>query len=480
MTEHPNILFLMTDQQQARTVFPGAVCRTPNLDAIEREGVCFTRAYTPNTICCPVRASLLTGVLPHTHGMHDNTHVVDELRSKFDASLATWPQRLVDEGYQTAYFGKWHVERSERLESFGFQDYDLIGESYAEHRRSQDLPRSYVLTSHKSMGGRGYRDAVLYGVTDEPVEASRPAFIYSQAIDYLQQRAAPDKPWCLFVSTPEPHDPYIAHRSFYNLYDPEEIPEPINWRDSMADKPNVLKRMQTVFQDMTWPEFAEAIRCYYASCSLIDDQIGRLVDVVKARDEWEDTIVVFLADHGDMMGGHGLFCKGISPYEEVHNVPLILRVPGMHEAGSTCQRVVESCGIGSTLLDLVGAEPLPGQHFRSLTPLLRDARDPDWEDVAYAECHGSRYSVTQRIVWQGDQKLVMNAFDYDELYDLSNDPGELHNLAGQPRYAELKERLLRRIWRFVEETGDYTLGNAYYWSCRFFELGPNCDQAEAD
>ena len=471
--KRPNILFLMTDQQQAATISPGSPCMTPNLDAIAQEGILFSRAYTCNAICSPTRASLMSGVLPHTHGMHDCTHVVSELHAKYDDALPTWAQRLVDAEYQTAYFGKWHVERSGQLDRFGWQTYDECGQSYGQYRAENGVPRSSPYIMSKSLGGNGYRDTVLYGVTDEPAEHSRPAFIYSQAMEWLQNEASDDVPWCLLVSTPEPHDIYLAHKEYYDRYDSSAIDKPLNWNDNLADKPDILKRMQAVFADMSWEEVAEATACYYASCSLIDAQVGRLAELLKARGEWENTVIIYTADHGDMMGAHGLFTKGITHFEEVYRVPFVVRVPGSGQAGLVTDRVVESCGLAPTILELAGAEPLPDVHFRSIAPLLEAAGDPAWEDIAFAEFYGQRWAYTQKILWWDNFKFVFNAFAYDELYDLESDPGENHNLAGMPRYRDVKERLLKRMWRVTKEIGDTCSSNAHYWSLRFFDLGPD-------
>ncbi|NLS79808.1 MAG: sulfatase-like hydrolase/transferase [Chloroflexi bacterium] len=471
----PNILILMTDQQQASTIDPCSPCLTPHLDALAGEGMLFSRAYTCNAICSPTRASLMTGVLPHLHGQHDCTHVVSELHAKYDPGLPTWAQRLEEAGYQTSYFGKWHVERTEKLDDYGWQRYNLAGKSYGEYRRSLGLPAHEHLISSKSLGGRGYRDTVLYGVTDEPESASRPYYIFSQAIEHLG-RLEPGRPWCMFVSTPEPHDEYIAHTAYRDLYDAATLVPPASWNDNLADKPDVLKRMQGVFAGMSWEEVAEATACYYATCSLIDAQVGRIVAALRQRGELENTVIIYTADHGDMMGAHGLFTKGITPYEEVYRVPLLIRAPGNAQAGTVCERVVESCGLASTILDLASCERLPNQHFRSHTPLLRDANDPAWEDFCFSEFYGQRFAFTQYLLWEKRFKLVLNAFAYDELYDLKSDPAELHNLALLPRYQPIKERLLKRMWRAIEETGDTCMFNSHYWSLRFFDLGPNCNQ----
>lgn len=481
--KRPNILFLITDQQQAQTV-TSSLCQTPNLEWLMKEGVTFTRAYVPNAICSPTRASILSSMYPHTHGMYDCTHTVDKHRAEYDDSLPTWIQRLVEYGYKTAYFGKWHIERSGELHRFGFNYYDekdeinTLEKSYRKYREEFGFPPNCRIIYGKTLGGKGYRNSLLYGVTDEPIEISRPYFIYSKAIEFIERNLDDNNPWCIFVSTPEPHDPYIAHQEFYEKYNPKEIPRPINFEDELIGKPNVLKRMQKVWKDLIWEDFAEAISCYYATCSLIDAQVGRILEVLKKRGDLEKTIIIYTSDHGDMMGAHRLFTKGVTPYEEVYKVPLIIRIPNSMQAGRTCNHIVNIGGIGPTLLELIGCNVGFETHFPSFAKLLENVNYEIWDDTTFAEFHGQRYFFTQRIVWEDRYKFIFNGFDFDELYDLENDPGELHNLAEDPRYFGLKERLLRRMWNFIWKTNDKTLIGAHYWTLRFLDLGPDCNIEE--
>jgi len=475
----PNILMIITDQQQAKTVSPEAVCKMPTINQLSKGGINFIRAYTPNAICSPTRASILTGLLPHSHGMYDCTHTVDKHRAEYDTSLPTWIQILRDSGYQTAYLGKWHVERSGRLEMFGFDYYeepeeiDTVKKGYQNYRQSLGFPPFYNIIYGKKLGGNGYREQLLYGVTDEPVEASRPYFIFSKAIEYLEKKLSPNRPWCLFVSTPEPHDPYIAHQEFYELYNLDDIIPPINFEDSLVNKPNILKRMQKVWKDLEWKDFAEATRCYYASCSLIDSQIGRLLEVLKKKGYFDNTIIVFLSDHGDMMGGHRLLTKGVTPYEEVYRVPFVVRIPNLSLEKNICSHIVNIGSIGPTILELVGCRSLPKTHFPSLLPLIRDLDSCHWENFTFAEFHGQRYFFTQRIVWNGPFKFIFNGFDYDELYNLEEDPGEMYNLFDEAKYYDIRKSMIKKMWKIIRETDDKTLVGAHYWTLRFLDFGPD-------
>ena len=462
----PNLLFLITDQQRADTIEPATVCQTPNLDRLTQSGTRFGRCYSPNPICSPTRASLMTGLLPHSHGMVDCTHAVPPYRAKFNAELPFWSRNLQAAGYRTGYFGKWHIERSNRLENFGFDTYEV--EQY--HQLLGLVERKDRLEPDCTVRQKGYKDFSLYGVTDEPVEATMEYRLYSDGIDFLRQAAQnPDQPWALFLSTEAPHDPYIVPRPYYERYDPADIPRPGSFEDTLAGRPGIYRRVQRVWQELSWPDFAQATACYYALCSLIDDQIGRLLAALEAVGQRENTIIVFLSDHGDYMGAHRLLLKGIPAFEEVYRVPLILNGPGI-PAGLEVDQVVSLIDLAPTLVQLTTGEAFPCQG-RSLLPLL-DADQPARQSEAFAECHGQRFYYTQRILWRENYKYVFNGFDEDELYDLAADPHELQNLAGAPAAQPTLESMAGRMWEIIRETGDANMYQAQYGMFRFGPVGP--------
>ena len=472
MSDQPNFLFIMTDQQQGRTV-NSDLCHTPNLDRLSAEGVRFNRAYTVNAICSPTRASLFTGLHVHGHGMYDCTHASDECRSEFRHGLPTWSEALADAGYHNAYFGKWHVERTEDLSQFGWRHYDPCRDPGA-WRSDRGHQRSAPRLLSKSLGGSGYEERELYAVIDEPAGVQRPGMTFERARTYLDRYlAAGDEPWCIFISTPEPHDPYVCPAEFYDLYDPDEIDLPASFGDDLCGKPNVLKRMQQVFAEMSEEEFRQATACYLGVCSMLDHHAGDFFEALEAAGQWENTVVVYTADHGDMMGAHRLLTKGITAYEEVYNIPLVVRDPRMAGNSEESDRVVSIGDVGATVLELAGCDPFQETHFCSLVPLLANPAGDDWRDVAYAEFHGQRFCFTQRILWRDHLKYIFNAFDYDEMYDLQADPHELRNVVDDPAFADPRDEMLRGIWRQIKDTGDHVLAESHYWSLRFFDLGPD-------
>ena len=462
----PNLLFLMTDQQRADTLDPRTGCQTPTLDRLAAEGVRFRRCYTANPICSPARASLMTGLLPHTHGMVDVTHAVPDYRARFDAALPVWPRALQEAGYDTAYYGKWHVERSNRLENFGFNAYEI--EQYQQKLGLVEVEEA--LSERRIVRQKGYGDFLLCGVSDRPPESFPEYQMYSDGIEFLLKAAAdPERPWALFLSTEAPHDPYIALKSIFQRYHLDDIDPPANFEDDLSGRPAIYRRIQSVWHDLSWDDFAMATACYHASCTMVDEQIGRILRMLDELGMAENTIVVFTSDHGDYMAEHRLMLKGIPAFEGAYRIPLVIRGPGV-PAGREISDVIGLIDLPPTLMELTTGGSFPC-HGRSLLPLLREEA-AGWQQEAFAECHGQRFNYTQRILWRGSDKYVFNGFDEDELYDLDADPHELHNLAGEPESEALMESMAARMWEIMWQTGDKTMLGAQYGMFRYAPVGP--------
>lgn len=461
----PNLLFLMTDQQRADTLDPHGACLTPHLDALAAGGTRFERCYAPNPICSPTRASLFTGLLPHAHGVTDVTHAVEPSQADLVPGLPFWTRDLADAGYRTGYFGKWHVERSDELERFGIDEYEVDLRLTGVPDLDDALERAVVLRNE------GYDDFLVCGVSDVPVSETREAYLFGRGIEFLHAAARePDRPWALFVSTEAPHDPYLAPREAFERYDPDALELPASFSDDLTDRPEVYRRIQRSWGALEPDDYRTATACYYALCSVVDEQVGRVLATLDDLDLTRDTIVVFTSDHGDYLGAHRLMLKGVPAFEEAYRVPLVLRGPGI-PSGRTVPAPVSLLDLPRTLVRLLIGEDFGG-HGRDLGRHLAGDVDRS-EGEAFAEFHGQRLRYTQRVLWRGRWKYVFNGFDVDELYDLEADPYELRNLAADPANAEVLAAMTARMWRVVRETGDRTLGDAQYGMFRFFPVGPN-------
>ena len=457
-----NIIFLVCDQLQRKAVSDEDKAVVPNLRGLEADSVTFPRAHSVNAICSPARASIITGVLPHNHGMVDCTHTVPSYRADFNTSLLTLPQKLKSLGYHTCYYGKWHIERSYRLEDFGIDEYET----------EKDLPANRLTTVKKiSVSQPGYRDYSIAGVYAEGEEVSEEHYVYHRAIDFISRHK--DGPFCAFISTYAPHDPYMVPASVYELYEGRDIRCPESWDEDYSSKPNIYNRLHDVWKALSPEQVADAIRCYYASCTLVDMQIRRLVSYLKENGLYDDTLIIFTSDHGDMVGAHGMFCKGVTPYEDVYNIPLLMKLPGNTGAGRCCDVLADTCDILPTVLDIIGAEWDGGRlDGESLLPYMAGRKSCD-DKVSLAEFYGQRYSYTQRILWSGRLKYVFNAFDDDEFYDLEEDPDEMMNLIRDPEHQDDVRRLASLMWKRVKDTGDWSFRDAQYCMHRILPEGPD-------
>lgn len=450
----------------------------------------------------------MTGVLPHVHGMINVTHGVEPYGARYRSELETWSERLADSGYTNGYFGKWHVERTGDLEAFGFDEHSIrrseeFQSAFREHRASLDLPpvpdrSASGVTDPVLVSDEGYDDYLLSGGIDEPIEGMSDHFVYSQGLDFIRDAAADDGPFSTVISTYAPHDPYLAPTEFRDQYDSDDVEKPDSFHDTLKDKPNIYNRQRSIWDDLSWDEYAEAIASYHGYCSFVDWQVGRVVETLRETGELEDTIIIFTSDHGDYAGAHGMFLKGVPPFEEAYRIPCLVRTPSEYPDGIVRDDIVQLQDLAPTIVDLATGEEFPptsrvppeNPHARggenvaaldgdpsftatSLVPFLRDERPDDHSQEAFAEFHGQDFGWTQRVYWNEDGKYVFNTFDDDELYDLTEDTHELLNVAEDSEYEATKKDLSDRMWEIARETGDYQITELHYGMHRFAPVGPN-------
>ena len=477
MRGRPNILLFLMDGVQASALDPGSACQTPNFDRLRQRGLLFRRAYTSTPVCSPARASLLTGQLPHKHGVLEVEHGRDPDQCNLRTDLPHWPQRLQENGYTNAYFGKWHVERSNQLKDFGWQ---INRCKTAEHHQflGQGKDGGTDLTIDPDLcryveGPPGYNRVLHYGITDASPAERYPAFSTDQAIEFLESRNTEDAPWTACVSFSEPNESLVVSRSTFEQYDVENIPLPVNLNDDLSDRPNIYQRQQQISADVTDDEWRLARTCYYGRITELDTQFGRLLDHLEEDNQLDNTIIIVTADHGRYVGAHGFDAHNFGPFEEIYRVPLIMAGPGIAR-GKESLGLLNLQDLCPTLLELSGSTAFSTPDSKSLVPLLSaPAEIPPQFDTAYGEYHGTRFNLAQRILWQGEWKFVFNGFDFDELYDLASDPHESTNLATHAEYRERCESMMREIWRIIRETGDRTLNETHYYSMRIGCVGPN-------
>lgn len=468
MARKPHMLLFIMDAAQAAALESGSPCLTPNFDRLRERGLAFTRAYAPSPTCSPSRASLMTGLLPHNHGVLEVEHGRDPDQCVLRTGKPHFAQRLSANGYRTGYFGKWHIERSNQLENFGWQTAVVKG---AEHHRNlgkgteSGTPEVIPGLSGYLEDPPGYRRIPHWGVTEVPPEERYAHRTVDQVIDFLGQN---EGPVCACASFSEPNETLIVSRSTFEQYHPGSMPLPDTLRDDLTGRPALYRREQSIAAGLTDEHWRHARTCYFGRITELDAEFGRLVDHLETAGRMHNTLIIVTSDHGRYVGAHGFDAHNIGAFEEIYRIPLILAGPGIPQG--SCHATVNLQDLCPTLCELSGSKVIRTADSQSLVPLIRNPTTG--AGPAYAENHGSRFRLTQRILWDGPWKFVFNGFDFDELYHLENDPYERKNLIDEPACKNRADAMMREIWRRLKTTGDRTLEETHYFSLRLARVGP--------
>lgn len=458
MTKPPNILLVMTDQQALHAIgcYGAPLCRTPNIDALAADGIRFTEVRSPCALCAPARATLFTGLYPHKHGIVGNIEIDRP-------ELAYFPCKLAARGYDLGYSGKWHAGLVRTANDMGFTGFGPRGYGSVEGpeydawlaRKGLNRPREVIEFYAEGKPKRALGDSS--GYLDGPTEATPTAFVADTAIDLLNTFAQSEKPFFITCSFWGPHAPYLPSNDYRDTYDPADIAPWPSFDDPLENRPFYhRKHREVVFPNAAhadWATWSRAVARYYGFATEIDAHIGRVIAQLKALGLYDETIILFTTDHGETAGIHGgAFDKGAMPYEEVYRTPLIVKLPGGEQAGTTRSHRVSLVDIAATLCDLAGAD-MPPTDGTSFVPALYDANAPGHEHFV-AEFHGHRFPVSQRIIWWQHFKYVLNFAEIDELYDLEADPFELDNRIHDPALADVRAEMCRRLLDHMRTVGD--------------------------
>jgi len=462
----PNVLIVMTDHQRGDTARPDHPARTPNLDRFARQGVSFRETFCPAPHCCPARATFFSGLYPSRSGVWNNVCNNQALSRGLKEGVRLWSEDLAALGYRNVFSGKWHVSSLERPRDRGWEELTVSACELREHDSFWETYREQAKQPNATERGEGqmlrpgYGDRILYGRRDEGTPHDENAV--ELAIKALPDLAAGDDPWCLWVGLIGPHDPYFVPQRYIDMYDLDEVSLPASFADELGDKPRIYQRMRRqIFGQLTERETREAIRHFWAYCTYLDDLFGKVLDALEKTGQADNTLVLYTSDHGDYCGDHGLFAKGIPCFRGAYHVPAIIRWPaGVKNPGRNVDEFVSLADFAPTFIEAAGGDRKGPFSGASLAPFLRDETPVEWRDEIQTQCNGVELYFTQRSVMTKDWKYVYNGFDYDELYDLRNDPHEMHNLIDDPSCRPVVREMCRRMWRFAQREEDAAI-NSY-------------------
>lgn len=451
----PNILLITADQLRYDCVGYGGTypVHTPNLNALAAKGAAFTNAFSHIPLCCPARQSLLHGRRPETFGALWNFSGALPVAS-LQPEAFTWTRSLADNGYRSAFLGKWGVHPTLDATAFGYDSY--TGE--LDYRRFAESRYPDV----------AYTNGFFGETNPIPVEHSRTHWFAGRAVEQLEKLQASGAPWHMALHFTDPHLPCRPSGRFADMYDPASIPEWAGFRETFADKP-YIQRQQLLNWDIEhyiWEDWAPIVARYYGMISQVDEAVGIVLKALKESGQDDNTIVIFTADHGDMCGSHRMMDKHYILYDDVVHVPFMIRWYGRWESGLRCDRFVYNIlDLVPTLLEAAGLEAEPGfLQGRSLVPLLAGRQDEivDWRDAVVASYNGQQFGLyTQRMIRTERWKYVWNTTDMDELYDLLEDPAELVNLIGDPPSEAELSVLRQRLYEQLAADGDGLVGNEW-------------------
>jgi arylsulfatase A-like enzyme len=453
----PNILLIVADQLRSDVVgsYGSEICRTPNLDQLASSGVRFETCISPTAICSPARASLLTGLYPHGHGILNNTHESDALRTDLATEIPTFSELLRDAGYRLGYVGKWHVGRS-GPRSRGFQDVASVHEDVVTSMSEVDLEASDAQFRDPIYAAYPLGRLLVAGVDPRAVDQTETRADTDAAIGLLSRYAEEEEPFCLRVDFEAPHHPYAPPEPYASLYDPAAIPPWPNFGEDLSRKPAVQSRLleQRGVVGWTWREWQIMVARYFAFVTFVDAEIGHVLDAVEHLGLADTTVVFATADHGDMTGSHGgQFNKGPLLYDEVCRIPLVVRGPGVAN-GAVHRGPVGSLAIMPTLLEIAGASSPANLHVESLMPALGSPQSTR-VGAAFAEYHGDEWGLySMRMIRTATAKYVYSPHGSDELYDLQADPSEQRNLMGDDSGGGLLHDLRERLMTWMIQTQD--------------------------
>lgn len=418
-----NVIFILVDDMRHDVMsFAGhPFVKTPHIDRLASEGVHFRNAFVTTSLCSPSRASILTGQYMHKHGVVDNSNPVPE-GTKF------FPQYLQQAGYATAFIGKWHMGHESDDPQPGFDHWVSFagqGHYYAPG------PRWRLNVNGRHVPQRGY-------ITDE---------LTDYALDWLGEQTE-EKPFFLYLSHKAVHSefhPAERHRALYSDVKIDAPPTQANTPENYRGKPMWVKNQRNSWHGVDFPyhstlDVKEYYRGYCRTLAAVDDSVGRVMEFLNERGLADDTVVIFMGDNGFLFGEHGLIDKRCA-YEESIRVPLVVRGPGVFQAGTTIESVVANIDIAPTVLELAGRAAPDNMDGRSFAALASGALPADqWRKHLLYEYHWEwAFPQTPTIfALRGERfKFIQHhgVWDIDELYDLQSDPKETQNLFFDPQYA---------------------------------------------
>lgn len=475
-----NIVFILLDQVRVDMLgtYGHKIVKTPNMDAIAADSVKFTNAFTPASVCGPARTSLFTGQMPSNHELMRNS----EKGGQGDPKLNN--PNIISEmsDYSNYLIGKWHVGKTVLPRDFGFKGHNFDGYGYP----GSNLYKNMVFAQGPLQETR-YKDWLkennfeipevtkvyfgenphlrvqeLCGLLSGPKEATLPYFVVDEAKKAIIEAKKENKPFFVWMNFWGPHTPCVIPEPYYSMYKPEDVVLDDSFYNPMEGKPLHYKDIAKMWGvwEASEERWKEIICKFWGYITLIDDAIGEFVKFLKEEGLYEDLFLVVTADHGDAMGAHRLIEKGEFMFDTTYKIPMIIKDPLSKRKGEVDDNFVYLHDLTPTCNEVAGKKAPDFFDGESLLPILRENKNNNRKGVL-GQLAGHFVAFEQRMWRREDYKLIFNATDVGELYDLKNDPDEIHNLFYDPKYVDIKKEMLNELYDEMIKIKD-PLGNWLY------------------
>ena len=422
--------------------------RTPHIDRLASEGLLFRNHFCTTSLCSPSRASILSGLYAHTHGVSNNF-------TEYAKGMVSFPMRLQDSGYETAYVGKWHMGEKNDMPRPGFNHF----------------------VTHKGQGKYFDTEFNFNGKDRRVVKGYYTTVVTDMAMDWIKDRES-DKPWAIMVGHKAPHSFYFPEKKYQHSFDSVDIQYPES-AFNLDDKPAWFKKRLDTWHGIYGPlfdwrkkfpdespkavkDFANMVRAYWGTLLSVDDSVGRLYKFLEDRGELDNTLIIFTSDNGLLEGEHGMVDKRTG-HEPSIRIPLVVRYPGLTEQGKVIPQITATIDFAPTILDICGAQPLRKVHGHSWKQLAQ-GDDSDWRTSFYYEYnyeHQFPYTPNVRALRTDRWKYIRYPHGdgspdrhLAELYDLEADPGEDKNLINDEAHIDVVKGLRSELDRLIAIHGD--------------------------
>lgn len=476
----PNIILFMADQLRydALGCYGNTKIHTPNIDSLALNGSVFGNHFIQNPVCSPSRCSILTGRYPKNHGTRDNGI---PLRDE-EITLA---EVLKADGYKTAAIGKMHFTTQFAPKENEEDDWPQDNYGFDVVHTTCDTKSGEYLNWLKSVSSDDYQIVKMQGerkAKEDRASASekdvsgppqvykseinpqyhQSAWISDQTIDLIKESDG-KQPFFVFCSFVDPHHPFDPPKPYSEMYDPDKLVPPIYAEGELEDKPPHFKkhRMGNGFSNEKYDyrkldlhAWGCVKAAYYGMISLIDDNIGRILEAIKEKGIENDTLILFTNDHGELMGDHGLLFKGPFHYDCLIKSPMIIKWPGVVPKGSRYQQITEHVDVMATILDYAGIQAPNGMQGMSMAPIIRGDSGAG-RRYALTEFNCYDWGLHVKTITGRDYKLTFYAGErFGELYNRTDDPDEIINLWNKEEYQEIKKEMLMELMNRIIETED--------------------------